>query len=652
MLAQLEQARLQAAAGSKETGFDYAGADRLYAQAFANYGLELTALDPQEAAERLRASAIGTHLVAALDDWAPIRNKLQRGTGASLRAVADLADDDLWRRRLRRAAETGDRAALEGLAQETTGSQAPGDVVLLARALREAGSGAAAEGLLWRAQREQPTDFWINFELAFTFQVKQRPELAQAVRFYQAALALRPQSPVLYTNLGNALGRQGKLAEAEAACREAIQLDPNVVLAYTNLANALDGQGKPAEAEAVCRRAIELRPNLADAYTNLASALGHQGRMAEAEAACRTAIQFQPNHVLAHHNLGSALSGQGKLADAAAAYRKAIQFEPSNAGLHFNLGLTLTRQGKLPEAEVAYRQAIRLDPGSVQAQYNLGVTLSGQKKLPEAEAAYRQAVRLRPNYAEAYYNLGATLADQGKLPEAEAAYRQAIQFKPEVAEAHCNLGGVLLCQGKISGAVAAYRRGHELGSPRPGWPFPSAKWLASAEEAAALEARHPGIWQGQAKGELSPDDLNVAARTLWNMQRYTVSARLLADALEARPALAERLGYNAACAAAKAASGQGQDASTLSDSGRSHWRNQAVQWLRGDLDLKARQMASAGGKARAELQASLRQWLHEPALAILRDPPALAKLLARERETCQKLWHDVEQLLRGAEGTR
>jgi hypothetical protein len=70
MLTRLDQARQTTAAGSTETGFDFAGADRLYARAFADYGLDLTALESSEAAGRVRASAIATHLVTALDDWA------------------------------------------------------------------------------------------------------------------------------------------------------------------------------------------------------------------------------------------------------------------------------------------------------------------------------------------------------------------------------------------------------------------------------------------------------------------------------------------------------------------------------------------------------------------------------------------------------
>jgi serine/threonine-protein kinase len=362
-LAQLEQACLQCAAVSKETGFDYAGADRLYAQAFADYGLDVTALTPQQAAQRVGASAIGHRLTAGLDDWASARDGLTRGSGAALRAVAGLADDDPWRRRLREAGWGGDRAALERLAEEKVAlSQPTANLVLLARALRGAGCGAAAERLLRRAQSGHPADFWVNIELALTLDSKKPPDRAEKVRFYQAALALRPQSPMVYSNLGAALQEQGNLAEAEAACRKAVELKPDFSEAYNNLGIALQKQGKLAEAVAAYEKAILLKPDYPEAHSNLGGALREQGKRAEAIAACRKAIALKPYYPTAYINLGAALREQGKLAEAVAAYQKAIELKADLPLAHNNLGNALKTQGKLAQAEAAYRKAISLRP--------------------------------------------------------------------------------------------------------------------------------------------------------------------------------------------------------------------------------------------------------------------------------------------------
>jgi tetratricopeptide (TPR) repeat protein len=373
MLLQLDKARLQAAAGSKETGFDWAGADQLYAEAFAGYGLDVACLDPAEAAARLRGSAITTHLIAGLDDWAFVRNHLRPDGGAWLRAVANRADDDPWRRRLREAVGNQDRAALEALAgNEGVQSQSPANVVLLARSLGQVHSQAVAEQLLRRAQEEHPADFWVNYQLARTVDEKRPSDAGQVARFCQAALALRPQSPVVYNQLGNALLQQGKLSEAVRAYRKGLKLQPDYALLHSNLGSALEHLGKLWEAMAACRRAIELRPDLAVAYSNLGSALVRLGRPVDAEAACRKAIALRPDLADAHTNLGVALFDQAKLTEAEAAFRRAIVLEPDNGAPHFNLGGVLRAQGRLPEAEAATRKAIALQPGFATAPYNLG----------------------------------------------------------------------------------------------------------------------------------------------------------------------------------------------------------------------------------------------------------------------------------------
>jgi superkiller protein 3 len=430
-------------------------------------------LSRTEAAQRVRASAIRSHLVAALDDWAYVQGKSVPGDGALLQEVADLADDDPWTRQLRAAVGRGDRAALERLAEEAPPNQAPIHLQRLGRALVNVGSGAAVQ-LLGRAQREHPADFWINYELAIALagyqadrgtihsvhylpSQRDHPRLAQAIRFDQAALALRPQSPAAHANLGVDLLDQGKPAEAEVALRKAIQLKPDYAEAHANLCAALYEQGKRAEAEATCREAIRLKPAFAEAHSNLGTALFAQGKLAEAETAFRQAIQLKPDYAVAHNNLGIALRAQGKPVDAEAVHRQAIQLKPDYAKAYCDLGRALLDQGKRAEAEAAWREAIRLAPALADAYINLGFLLHAQRRLAEAEAAYRKASQLQPENPTAHNNLGNTLWDQGKLAEAEAECRAAIRLKPDYAEAHNNLANALRDQGKLAESERACR---------------------------------------------------------------------------------------------------------------------------------------------------------------------------------------------------
>src|SRR5262249_26478779 len=103
--------------------------------------------------------------------------------------------------------------------------------------------------------------------------------------------------------------------------------------------------------------------------------------------------------------------------------------------------------------------------------------------------------------------------------------------------------------------------------------------------------------------------------------------------------------YDAARFAALAAAGQGEGASQLDATERSRWRKRAVDWLRAELERQAKHLQSAPALDRRIALDRLRWWQQEPDLVAIRDEAALAELPADERETCRKLWAEVQALL-------
>jgi serine/threonine-protein kinase len=131
------------------------------------------------------------------------------------------------------------------------------------------------------------------------------------------------------------------------------------------------------------------------------------------------------------------------------------------------------------------------------------------------------------------------------------------------------------------------------------------------------------------------------------------ASRFYEAAFAAEPKLADDLGaghrYDAACAAALAGCGQGQDADKLGQKEKARLRGQALAWLRADLLPRARQLASGKPADRAEVHAKLRHWLADPDFAGVRGPEALAKLPEAERQAWQKLWNDIAEMLKRAQ---
>ena len=215
-------------------------------------------------------------------------------------------------------------------------------------------------------------------------------------------------------------------------------------------------------------------------------------------------------------------------------------------------------------------------------------------------------------------------------PPNSEAYTEAIRLRPGDADALCNLGHALLRVRRFEEAAAAFRRGHELGTKRANWTYPSLQWIEYAEGKAKLEGRLNQLLSGQALPRDAVERIELAD-LLYAKSRRAESARMYAEAFAADAALAEDLAknhrYNAACAAALAAAGGATDAAES--------RGRALEWLRADL--------AAREKAQSGLAEMLEHWKQDSDLVAVRD--GLDELPEPEREAWRSLWAAVDRAL-------
>jgi tetratricopeptide (TPR) repeat protein len=472
----------------------------------------------------------------------------------------------------------------------------------------------------------------------------------EAEAAYCKAIKLQPDDHVAHHNLGNVLGAQERYGEAEAAFRKAITLKPDFPEAHFRLGNALRDQKKYGEAEAAFRQTIALKPDYPQAHHNLGLTLLDQKKSGEAVGAFRQAIAIKSNDSEAYFGLGTALYDLKKPGDAVAACRKAIEIQPGYAEAHCGLGAALRALKKPEEAVVAFRRAIAIKGTFPLAHNNLGLALLDLKKSEEAIVAFRKAIALQPDYAEAHYNLGRALRGQKKLDEAAIAYREAIRIKPDLAEAHCNLGHVLLAQGRFRDALVELRQGHVLGSRQLHWTYPSADWVKRAEQLVTLEKRLAAVQAGKAQPKDAQERLALGLFCAEYRQRYVAAIDFVVAAFVADPKLAADLQaanrYNAACAAALAAAGKGEDAKGLSAEQRAKLRQRTLEWLQADLDAYAKLAEKENKGLRQVVRQRLSHWQQDADLAVVRDAKELAALPEPERKAWQQLWGEVAALLK------
>jgi serine/threonine-protein kinase len=350
--------------GTSQGGESSAAVHQAYREAFAGYGIDLDALAPAEAAERILASAIQGPLVVALDHWASLLTEdNDRTTRERLLAVADLADLDGVRADVRRVLAGEDLRALEELAgQLETGSSAPTSFEVVGRRLWQLHSAERAEEVLRRGQLAHSGDFWLNYGL-FEILRDLPPRREEALGYLRAAVAVRPDSPAAHASLGILLSEQGKLAEAEQEYRAALRLNPDYAPAHNNLGALLAKQGRPAQAEVEYREAIRSSPALPEAHIGLGSLLAKHGKLAQAEAEFRAALSSNYKLPEVHNNLGFVLARQGKSAEAEQEYRAALRLNPDLIKAHGNLSDLLSEQGKFTLALEELQRYERLIPG-------------------------------------------------------------------------------------------------------------------------------------------------------------------------------------------------------------------------------------------------------------------------------------------------
>ncbi len=448
--------------------------------------------------------------------------------------------------------------------------------------------------------------------------------------------------------------RPSRLDDVIAAYRSAIRHRPDDGAAHHYLGSILARTGRLDDAIGEYREAIRLKPDCAEAYTRLGVVLSdlkhdHVG----AVRAFRDLIRFRADDPLAHFNFACVLRSQGSLGDAIGEYRTAIRLNPDFAEAFCNLGVILSgMKSNQDEARAALMEAVRLKPDDAFSHCNLASSLRISGRLDEAIAEYRETIRLEPPMAAAHYGLGNILQLQGKSGEAMDEYRETIRLKPDFAEPYCDLANLLRDQGQYAESLVDYQRGHELGSRRPDWRYPSTQWVAQARRLARLAPKIPAMLRGEAQPADAAERVDLAL-VAYGKGLHALAARLFAEAIAADPSLVEDVEaphrYNAACSAALAGCGKGKDQPPPDPAARINLRRQALNWLGAELAARSRIVASGSGAAsqvpgRSHVQ-KLEHWKQDPDLAGVREQGGLKELSEAEQADWRAFWAEVDRVL-------
>jgi serine/threonine protein kinase/Flp pilus assembly protein TadD len=344
--------------------------DSQYANAFKQYGIDVTVLPAVEASRRIQARSIRAQLVLALDLWASMRYRA--GSPAAdwqnLLEIAQAADGDPWRCRLREICRRGDRskdreAVMALVAAGDLTQMPPESLYLLARVCLDYLQDAEkALAVLRKAQQQYPGDLWLNDTFASVCLEAQPPHFDEAIRYYSVALALRPNNPYFACRIGEANLGKGAYADAIAALSRAIALKPDYVDALWSRGNAYLKTGAPEQALADASRVVELMPESAAPRRERGVVYDSLKQWTTAIADYSEALKLDSGDVMSWHHRGYARAQLLDWDGAAADFSEALRRDSKWPSIWMQRGEVFAERRQWALARADLEKALELSP--------------------------------------------------------------------------------------------------------------------------------------------------------------------------------------------------------------------------------------------------------------------------------------------------
>lgn len=308
---------------------------------------------------------------------------------------------------------------------------------------------------LWRATiRSNPraSMAWVHLGIIRS----NEREYAEAMRYFNHALAIDKNNAEAYNNIGCEYLRRGEIAPAISALKRAIELNPESADGHNNLGFALRENRQVGEAVREYGQAIRLNPDYVDAQNNLGIALVELGQAADAIHHYKAAIALKPREPYLHHNLANAYFSLGRAEDAVREFEAAQALGGSDAELLDDLGRALSAVGRSDEAIHELEAAIRSNPRLGSAYDHLGLCYIATGQLAAASAEFQRAVACEPKSFEFRMNFGRSLTAMGRWKEAREEFAVATSLNPDSAEAFRDLAMACANLAAISDALANF----------------------------------------------------------------------------------------------------------------------------------------------------------------------------------------------------
>ena len=574
-----------------------------FAAAIRWYGITLSPDARPATVERITGSAIREQLVAALDAWLAVGADDPTG----LAALLDALDPDDLRREYRTATANRDFVKLRELIRRPDVTRLPPRFLTTVLPLRNRQlPWAEVRTALEAAWTANPGEFRFAFQVGYLRREQMAGQPHVTIGYLRAAVAARPTHVPALALLGISLGMNNQIAEA-------IQ---------------------------ILERAVALDRSYSEAGYNLALAYHYVGNRSKADETLEATAGRDPKPARVEFRRGAMHELRKENEQAIARFRRATELDPNWPEPHLRLAFRLEQRGDLDEAFREFSRVIELQQSWTYGYVAVGGVLESKGQFSSAIDTYRGGLKIDPTDANISVALVNLLFRTKDLDGAETVCRAALKHDAGTARWHSNLGITLERKGDFDGAIAAFAEARKL--DRNFSPVPTQRLVRMKD----LLTRLPDVLAGKADPRTPAEFFDFARLCVAPQKRYADAVRLYEKGFAANQTPAGDTSinpnrYNAACAAARAARGDGIDAPT-DPAVRAALRAKALGWLKADLAVHRRSIAAGPGNA---TPSQVSYWLADPDLSGLRPGLTRIGMPAAERAEWDSLWADLRSAL-------
>ena len=276
-----------------------------------------------------------------------------------------------------------------------------------------------------------------HFEQGFAFY--RAGKFEEAIRSYDAALAVDAKNPDIWNNKGLTLKALGRLREAIECHEKALAIDPQNTSAWGGKGNRSLDLGMHEQALACYNRVLAINPLDVNAWYAKGSASKALARLDDAMACYDKALAIDPRMQVAWRDKAAALCTQGRYRETLLCYDKILEITPHDARTWLLKGDSLGHQGSFQEALKCFLEAEKL----------------GNK---DASRGVEQCRKLLAPDADRYFRLGSDYQQEGNNAEAIRCYEKGLAIDPSNAIIWCNKGAALLALKLGQEAVVCFDR--------------------------------------------------------------------------------------------------------------------------------------------------------------------------------------------------